>query len=45
MSCLAAGVNIPNIALNKLLGKDINWSIDDESEKVVSFIEIPKIIR
>ena len=45
MSCLAAGVNIPNIALNKLLGKEINWSIDDESEKVVSYIEIPKIIR
>ena len=45
MSCLAAGVNIPNIALNKLLGNEINWSIDDESEKVVSYIEIPKIIR
>lgn len=45
MSCLASGVNIPNIALNKLLGKDLPWNIDDETEKVVSYIEIPQIIR
>ncbi len=44
MSCLAAGVNIPNIALNKLLGHNTEWEID-KSEKVVSYIEIPKIIR
>ncbi len=44
MSCLAAGVNIPNIALNKLLGKETEWDID-RSEKIVSYIEIPKIIR
>lgn len=45
MSCLASGVNIPNIALNKLLGKDVNWNIDDETDKIVSYIEIPKLIR
>ncbi len=45
MSCLASGVNIPNIALNKLLGKEVSWNIDDETEKIVSYIEIPKIIR
>lgn len=44
MSCLAAGVNIPNIALNKLLGKNIQWK-QDKSEKVVSYIELPQIIR
>ena len=45
MSCLASGVNIPNIALNKLLGKDLQWNIDDEEDKIVSYIEIPEIIR
>lgn len=44
MSCLAAKVNIPNIALHKLLGKSVSWTID-KTEKVVSFIEMPKIIR
>lgn len=44
MSCLAAGVNIPNIALNKLLGKRVEWSMD-RTEKVVSYIEIPRIVR
>ena len=45
MSCLASNVNIPNIALNKLLGNDLPWDIDDETEKIVSYIEIPEIIR
>ena len=45
MSCLASNVNIPNIALNKLLGKEVNWNIDDETDKIVSYIEIPKLIR
>ena len=44
MSCLATAVNIPNIALNKLLGKDMDWTIDKTS-RVVSYIEIPQIIR
>ena len=45
MSCLASGVNIPNIALNKLFGRDIPWNIDDTTDKIVSYIEIPQIIR
>lgn len=44
MTCLAAGVNIPNIALNKLLGRDVEWKLDKKS-KIVSYIEIPQIIR
>ena len=44
MSCLATDINIPNIALNKLLGKDISWKLD-KKERVVSYIEIPQIIR
>lgn len=43
MSCLATGVNIPNIALNKILGKDLPWTIDEE-EKTVSYVEIPQIV-
>lgn len=43
MSCLAAQVNIPNIALNKLLGRDIDWTMD-RTEKTVSYIELPRII-
>lgn len=43
MSCLAAQVNIPNIALNKLLGRDIDWTMD-RTEKTVSYIELPQII-
>ena len=43
MSCLAAQVNIPNIALNRLLGKDIDWKID-RTEKMVSYIELPQIV-
>lgn len=44
MSCLATGINIPNIALNKLLGKEISWNLKREN-KIVSYIEIPQIIR
>ena len=43
MSCLAAGVNIPNIALNKLLGKQVPWTVD-RAEKLVSYIEKPEIL-
>ncbi|MDE6701583.1 MAG: ATP-grasp domain-containing protein [Acetatifactor sp.] len=43
MSCLATGVNIPNIALNKLLGKDIPWSFEREN-RIVSYVELPQII-
>ncbi len=44
MSCLAADVNIPNIALNKLLGKRVEWTVD-KKEKIVSYIEIPRVVR
>ena len=44
MSCLAAEVNIPNIALNKLLGREVPWTIRKE-ERIVSYIEIPQIIK
>ena len=43
MSCLATGVNIPNIALNKLLGKEIPWSYERKNS-IVSYIEIPQMI-
>lgn len=43
MGCMAAQVNIPNIALNKLLGRDIDWTMD-RTEKTVSYIEMPRII-
>lgn len=44
MSCLAAEVNIPNIALNKLLGKNISWT-QNRREVTVSYIELPDIIK
>lgn len=43
MSCLAANVNIPNIALNKTLGKQVGWTMD-KTEKTVSYIELPQIV-
>ncbi|MCM1044254.1 MAG: ATP-grasp domain-containing protein [Candidatus Gastranaerophilales bacterium] len=43
MSCMAAGVNIPNIALNKLLGKEIPWRLEKKN-RIVSYIEIPQIV-
>jgi len=43
MSCLATGVNIPNIALNKLLGREIPWSCEKKN-RIVSYIEMPRII-
>lgn len=43
MGCLAAKVNIPNIALNKLLGKNVPWTMEC-AEKIVSYIEMPRIV-
>ena len=43
MSCLAAGVNIPLIALNKLLGREIPWSYEKKNS-IVSYIETPQMI-
>ena len=44
MSCMAADVNIPNIALNKLLGNRVSWDIN-KRECTVSYIEMPRIIK
>lgn len=43
MSCLASGINIPNIALCKLLGNEIKWE-HFKGERIVSYIEIPQLI-
>ena len=43
MSCLAAGVNIPNIAVNKILGINKSWEISKE-ERFVSHIEKPLLV-
>lgn len=43
MSCLASGVNIPYIAVNKLLGRDIPWHCSVE-EKSVTYIEKPLVL-
>jgi hypothetical protein len=39
-SCLATGVNIPNIAVSKLLGINKPWSFE-KKETIVSYIETP----
>ncbi len=44
MSCLAADINIPGIALNKLLGEEVDW-VQKKKEAVVSYVEIPYVIR
>lgn len=43
MSCLASGVNIPNIAVNKMLGIEKEWHIE-QTEKLISYIETPVIL-
>lgn len=43
MACLAAGVNIPNIAVNKMLGVHKKWSYE-KIEKYVSHVEMPIIV-
>ncbi|MDR3354259.1 MAG: ATP-grasp domain-containing protein [Synergistaceae bacterium] len=40
MSCLALNVNIPNIAVNQLLGTDKDWSFEKRSA-VISYVETP----
>ncbi len=43
MACLAAGVNIPNIAVNRLLGIEKPWTID-RREKRITHVEVPLIV-
>ena len=43
MACLGSGINIPSIAVNKLLGIEKSW-VNNCEEKQVSYIEIPIIM-
>lgn len=43
MSCLASGINIPNIAVNKMLGREKAWK-NEYIEKIVSYVESPVIL-
>lgn len=43
MACLATGVNIPSIAVNKLLGKELPWKID-RRECFVTHVETPIVM-
>ena len=43
MSCLAAEINIPRIAYNKLIGKKERWSMK-KIRTTLSFVEAPKIL-
>lgn len=43
MSCLASGINIPNIAVNRMLGIDREWK-DERQERMVSYVEAPVIV-
>ncbi len=43
-SCLASGINIPNIAVNKILGIEKNWELKKE-EKKISYIETPLLME
>ena len=43
MACLASGVNIPDLAVNKLLGIDKDWEVCME-EKYVSHVELPVVL-
>jgi carbamoylphosphate synthase large subunit len=44
MSCMATGVNIPNIAVNRLLGIEKQAQYD-KNPQIVSFIETPVVLR
>lgn len=43
MACAASNVNIPAIAVGKLLGKDIPW-INKQEEKRVTHVETPVVL-
>lgn len=43
MSCLASGINIPNIAVNQMLGIVREWK-DSREERMVSYVEAPVIV-
>ena len=43
MSCEATGVNIPDIAVNKILGNDIAWHLEKRSMTICQ-VEIPIVL-
>lgn len=43
MACLASGINIPNLAVNKMLGIHKEWKLEKET-KLVSHVEVPLVI-
>ena len=43
MSCAASGVNIPGIAVAKLLGIDMEWTCD-RTERSVTHVEVPVVL-
>ena len=43
MACAAAGVNLPGIAVHKLLGMEMDWTVCRE-EKYVTHVEMPVIL-
>ena len=43
MACAGTGVNIPNIAVNKVLGINKSWDLKQES-RTVSQVEIPVVL-
>lgn len=44
MGCMVSGINIPKIAVNKLLDIDIPW-IDNRIEKDITHVEVPIILN
>lgn len=43
MACIASGINIPNIAVNKILGINKKWELK-KTNRFVSYIEMPILI-
>lgn len=43
-SCKAVGINIPNLAVNRLLGNEKNMTYDKKT-KIVSYVEEPIVLE
>ena len=39
MACCASGINIPQIALKKLLSQEMEWSNNFETKRVSQFLQ------
>ena len=44
MGCFASGINLPQIALRKLMGEDVDWTLNRET-RIVSQILQPTVIE